>query len=367
MGVFARRSTAAQQTSMASNFQQQPPAFAGNEQQHGFGGSPFWQPTATSNPQTRTSGFGQTRLDQNGPLGGSSNFGTSSAPPSTFAQPQQPTSFSPFGQQTPGASVALLDNHAQTVPNGPFGGGPQLGGSANTFGQPLTGVFASQQNQIQNQPFSQSQPAAQSNGTTFGNVQNSSGTPFGQPLAQMPNGVFGTSASQQTSTFAQPSLQQSAISSFGQESLQQQTNGLSNHANAPNTTSAPLSNGIEARFQPSSSSRASAPSNPDINTYTIRDARGQLQTWKGQPVSFVDGVPCFRNHNNGGWERIWFPDGQPPLSQSNAAGEAAVIYGAEYSVEEARAAYEFVAQNGAFKDGIMPELPPRPEWVRWDI
>ena len=44
-----------------------------------------------------------------------------------------------------------------------------------------------------------------------------------------------------------------------------------------------------------------------------------------------------------------------------------MIHGTEYSVEDAKAAYEFVAQNGAFKDGIMPELPPSPEWVRWDI
>lgn len=358
--LFAPGSFQNQQSSLPLSFRQQPPGYAGTEQQIGFGGSPFSQPTAILNPQIKPSGFSQSPFNQNESLRGSSAFGTPNAPPSTFLQPQQLTSFNSFSQQSHVASSGLFGGQAQTVINGSFGGGQQSAASANAFGQPSTGEFINQQSQIQNPACNQPQQAVQINGTPSGNIQQSFCAPFAQPLAPMLNSAFGRSTSQQTSLLAQPSMQQHVIPSFGEEPVQQQTNGFFNHANAS-------SNGIEARLRTTSSSRVQGPATPDINTYTTRDARGQLQTWKGQPVSFIDGFPCYRNNKNGEWERIWFPEGQPPLSQSNVAGDATIIYGAEYPVEDARAAYEYVAHNGAFENGMMPEFPPKPEWVRWDV
>jgi len=38
----------------------------------------------------------------------------------------------------------------------------------------------------------------------------------------------------------------------------------------------------------------------------------------------------------------------------------------EYT-EAVREAYEYVAKEGRFKDGIMPNVPPKREWVSWDL
>jgi nucleoporin NUP42 len=29
--------------------------------------------------------------------------------------------------------------------------------------------------------------------------------------------------------------------------------------------------------------------------------------------------------------------------------------------------YDFVLENGTFKDGVMPEVPPKREWVNWEL
>ena len=37
------------------------------------------------------------------------------------------------------------------------------------------------------------------------------------------------------------------------------------------------------------------------------------------------------------------------------------------SIKEAENAYLHLAATGSFKDGIIPEIAPRWEWVRWDM
>jgi len=69
--------------------------------------------------------------------------------------------------------------------------------------------------------------------------------------------------------------------------------------------------------------------------------------------------PHYRK-GDGQMERIWHPEGNAPL-------RAEIEAPAEAYTAEVEAAYKFVAEQGVFKDGVMPELPPKCEWIRWDI
>ncbi|KAL0260052.1 hypothetical protein SLS55_005797 [Diplodia seriata] len=82
--------------------------------------------------------------------------------------------------------------------------------------------------------------------------------------------------------------------------------------------------------------------------------------WKGQPVQYMNGNPCYRRPDNGAWERIWLPDGAPPENPYCYAKPE--VYG-----EVLKEAYEYLNRTGTFKDGIMPEEPPMHTAIRWDV
>lgn len=70
-------------------------------------------------------------------------------------------------------------------------------------------------------------------------------------------------------------------------------------------------------------------------------------------------VPHYRK-SDGSMERIWHPEGTPARKTEMEAP-------AEAYTAEIEAAYKFVAEQGMFKDGIMPEVPPKFDWIRWDV
>lgn len=97
--------------------------------------------------------------------------------------------------------------------------------------------------------------------------------------------------------------------------------------------------------------------------WITRQPNGTLKSFKGAPVQYVatkDGQEPHYKKANGKMERIWHPEG-------NAAHRAEIEAPAEAYTAEHEAAYKFVADQGVFKDGVMPELPPKCEWIRWDI
>lgn len=70
--------------------------------------------------------------------------------------------------------------------------------------------------------------------------------------------------------------------------------------------------------------------------------------------------------NNGQPEHLWFPTGPPPAKPDTQLPEEDVFYSGDLG-KELQAIYEAVASQGAFVGGVMPEVPPKREWVRFDI
>lgn len=98
----------------------------------------------------------------------------------------------------------------------------------------------------------------------------------------------------------------------------------------------------------------------DISSYTTRDASGRLATWKGQRVQYDDqGRACYKRQN-GGLERIWFPDGPPPAQKVNTMGEMQYPEGLVNI-------YQNVKESMSFQGDAVPELPPTIDMTRWDI
>jgi len=95
-----------------------------------------------------------------------------------------------------------------------------------------------------------------------------------------------------------------------------------------------------------------------------RGANNALTSFKNSPVVYHNTESFYRRRDNGQEERIWFPDG-PPGTNNKYVAEPDEVYAAIGSaVEEA---YKFLAQEGRFKDGFVPEVAPKREWVRFDV
>lgn len=73
--------------------------------------------------------------------------------------------------------------------------------------------------------------------------------------------------------------------------------------------------------------------------------------------------PVYHNPTTNKLERIWHPDGTParPNPDAEATAEA---YEGDGVLKEA---YDYVLENGQFKDGVMPEIPPKREWVSFNL
>ena len=89
----------------------------------------------------------------------------------------------------------------------------------------------------------------------------------------------------------------------------------------------------------------------------------RLSTWKGQPVKYIDNNPCYLHpQDRQTYVRIFFPDGPPDqASLRDATGKS------EEYTPEVTEQYEFFVKNGYFKDGIIPSVPPKTEWVSFDF
>jgi nucleoporin NUP42 len=80
----------------------------------------------------------------------------------------------------------------------------------------------------------------------------------------------------------------------------------------------------------------------------------------GQVLSVYPTYQVNGNH----WERIWFPDGNPG-AYIHAEGRPAEYEGDKGA--KLLEAFKAIALTGSFADGIMPDVPPKREWVRFDV
>ena len=271
--------------------------------------SPF--AAAASQP----SGFAQAAQQPATGFGQPSAFGAAASKPSPFAAAGQQ-------QQSPFAAASNNNNNATPPPSNPFGGSSQ-----SAFGQA-------------------SQPAAQ---------QNPFGTGAAAAANNPPKPAFGQPTQPATSAFGQPSQPAASANPFSQtQTPQPATNGTS--------------------FTPASAAGTTPTAGPDPRTYLTHNASQQPTSFKNQAVTLIskdEGKNSFHVYqnaaNNGAPEHLWFPAGPPAPNPDTQLQEEDVFYSGQLG-KELQAIYEAVASGqGMFGDGGMPEVPPKREWVRFDV
>lgn len=84
------------------------------------------------------------------------------------------------------------------------------------------------------------------------------------------------------------------------------------------------------------------------------------KSFKGKPVEYRNNTPGYIK-NDGSWERIWFLNGEPQFS-ADAKMPPETVYD-ELTIK----AYNYARENKKFENGIIPTLPPKEEWCRFDF
>lgn len=271
-------------------------------------------------------------------------FGQPSAP-SPFGQPQQAPK--PFEAQQPqqqpifGQQNNAFGQQPPTEPKANAFGAQQTAAPANPFGNPPT---AASENPFGNP--SASRPARNQSGFedttqdlgTFGPHKQTPTPAFGQPAVPAPTRIFGKPTQPtSTGTFGKPAAQPASTGIFG---------------NLPTT-----STGSTA---PSTQAKQGTPSNAKFG----QDQRGNriLLSWQGQNVSYIDDDPCIKHPGDGGWQKIWFPDGPPTFTSKTQE------YPEEYVLDEgAKENFKHFMQHGVGSDGLVPDVPPPRDMISWDF
>ncbi|KAL9118084.1 MAG: hypothetical protein Q9187_005373 [Circinaria calcarea] len=271
--------------------------------------------------------------------------------PSTFGQPTQPTN--PFTQ--PSNTGKATGTFGQQTPA--FGQPAPLGRPTTGFGQ-ASSTFG--------QPSNLNAPAfgQPSNPSTFGQPSNPfARAPSGpksfinQPVPASTTSAQGANVAAPSNPFGQPKVPQP--STFGQPT--QPSAGV---FGKPTNSPAPTPFGQPpAAPKPFNQAPPPAPGGmlgkPIDASNTRRDGNNRLTMWKGQPVTYIDNEPCYRRAD-GSWEKIWFPNGAPVWKKPPDLPD-------DTYDEATKASYLYMREHGTFKDGVMPELPPKREWCRWDF
>lgn len=322
----------------------------------------FGQPSAFGQPSTlgQTPGFGQpSALGQSTPFGkpsalgqpafGKPAFGQPSFGQPAFGQPSAPgTGTGPFGQPSTTSPFGQISSQNQ----GQGGGFAQAAGATTT--SPFAQAAGGQQPAAP-AGFGQTSTTTQTSATPFGRpVQAPS--PFGQP--QAPTAPFGQSAAAPSPFGA--AAQQATPSPFNQP-----TGGFGQAAQAAPTTSAskPITdNGPPPTIKIDDPNELNPI--PPLSGQTVKDPMMQrLSMWKGQPVKYIDNVPCYLHpQDRQTYVRIFFPDGPPDQASLRDAHGKPEEYTPEVTEQ-----YEFFLKNGYFKDGVIPSVPPKSEWVSFDF
>ena len=380
------------------------PGFAqfGFEQTSSFGQpSSLGQTSAFGKPSTpgQTSTFGQPSAP-----GQTTTFGQTSIPVQAgiFGKPSTPGQTTAFGQPSTPGQTTVFGQHSAPGQTSAFGR-PSFPGQASAFGQPSnpgqTSSFGRPPNIGAPSTFGQPQPpsSAAPNVSSFSQQSQpawsfgqpstfSQSSTLGQPSNPPPTGAFGqpSTTAPPTGLFGRPTA---PATSFGQPSNAATTSPFNRPAllsgSGTNMSSNPVSAAINPSNPPSigqpNGIASLPPASGNIETYALKDGSGRLQTWKGFRVQYINSQPHYQcastsgfsgGDTNQSWERIWFPDGYP--GPYPAAEDKPEKYEGERGkfLEEV---YKICRETGKFSVdaalgmSVLPEIPPKREWIRWDI
>ena len=344
-GGYQQTSSAFGQPSSTSGFGQpsslgQPSSAFGQQQSATGQTSLFGQPTQAGRPSTS---FGQLTSTFGQPTSLAPSFAQPSNPISAFGQPTTPAPAlgQPSAPPAFGQASSLGQQHAPASTLGALGSTQQaqsgFSQANNVFGRPSAPAPSNAFSQVptgSTNAFGQ-QPTQTTSG--FGQPTLAVSNPFKKPVAASAPNTFGQTSTA-SSNLSQPPTQPPNV--FGQPS--------NPFGKAPTDSSrAPL--GTVADTQP----------RPQSQQVHATYAGDRLKTWKGKPVFYEDNVPYIRAQD-GELEKIHFPNGPPSLTKSPELPD-------ELYDEGTKEIYKFMSSHGAFKDGIMPNLPPKRAWCKWDF
>ena len=348
-GVLPRASPAFGQPTPTSAFGQpsslgQPSSTFG-QQQSTFGQpSAFGQPAQFGRPSTS---FGQPTSTFGQPAALAPTFGQSSTPGSAFSQP---TSSAPaFGQSSSTPAFGQASNLGHRPALTPAFGAPSSLGS----NQPPASGFASTSNTF-------GQPSAPAPTSAFGQTPTGPANAFGQQSTPSTTSVFGQPSPAAVNPFSKPAANP--------------TRNVFAQSDPSSSSLGPSSTQIPNAFGQVSNTSEGGPSevpNTPFGTLAASQPKGQpqqvhatyagdrLKTWKGKPVTYDDSIPYVKAQD-GQLEKIHFPNGPPSLSKSPELPD-------ELYDEGTKENYRFMMGHSDFKDGVMPNLPPKREWCKWDF
>lgn len=332
-------------------------------------GSAFGQPSSF--------GGGSNAFGKPSALGGASPFGAqNTSDPLPFGQSSSNAAASPFGQASSNNTGASPFSQASAPTGGSTFGQPSAPGNTTAFGQTSTpasntafgkpsafGAAASTTPAFgSSTPFGAQAP---SNTSAFGQPSQPAGkqaSPFGQPTQQQP--TFGNaspfgSTNGTTSTFAQPAFGSSS-KPFGA---------------ATNTTAFGKPSAQPAQ-QPTFGSQQ--PAQPQPTAPFSSNAPGtRLTHFRNQPVTYArlgqkDGKPdpdgkeqpYYTNPATQKPERIWMASGAAPGANADVEALPQTYEALGAALEQL---YAFVRARGVFEAGVVPEVPPKREWVGWEL
>lgn len=413
------------QNAFSSPFTQQPVAspFGQSATPSTFGQTSSLGSVASSNPFSKPAAFGQSsglgsgastnpfaKPAAFGQPAGSGGFGNASQPAfgqSGFGAAVSASASSPFGQNTTTGGTSSPFGQATGIgaSSSPFG--HAAGNTAPAgFGQPAFGQ------PTRPSPFGQAargfgQANAGIGGVAFGGNNSSSGSPFGgnqgtsSPFGvqQATSGAFSQAASArfgntQTTNSAVGGIQSPASSNPFMQPLQSTTSML--NMTVPQTNEAQMSvepvqpqaaSAVVA--QPDSSKPTEKPIQPLHYTQTLPRIESRFDPVTGHVIQYrglpVESISTMRptasgeevleatNHyyhrpSDHKLERIWFPRGKAEqqverLPQSKLDFQ---VSDDKYT-QEIRDEYAYLFENGRFRDGKIPLIPPMREWVDYDI
>ena len=95
-----------------------------------------------------------------------------------------------------------------------------------------------------------------------------------------------------------------------------------------------------------------------------------MSSYRGQRVQYFEGTPCYNRPDGKGWEKIWFPDAgaTPEVVALNKEDKMDDTQGkADEYTDEIKEQYRYLFEEGRFKDGKIPLVPPMREWNVYDF
>ena len=342
-GQASQPTSAFGQPSQPSGFGQ--PAFGSSG---GFGSNapknPFAPASAAGGFGQSTSAFGQSSQSSSG-FGQTSQpqpdfgFGTANQPGAVYRPPPPPPT--PFGTANqPGTVYRKFDEPTQTLEQALQAAKGGFGSNTSAFGQPTTA----------------SSGFGSVTAPAFGQTGFSSGTgsAFGQTGAPTnPFGVASAADQPKDANMDTTSRPQSRANPFGNPDTSSPTQ----------SNTSPTQHPLLDRPPHALHYTESLPQGP-----TQKNPAGRLTVYRGQPVTYENNNPYYRRPDTRQLERIWFPDGAAEVEYIGRDDNVWDTQGQpdEYT-DDVVEQYKYLFEQGMWRDGKMPLVPPLRAWAVYDF